>query len=114
MNTIRNHVQIVGYLARNPEVKEFGKNKKATFSLGCSENYTDKDGRRVQNTSWFNAVAWNGLATTAEKYMSKGDRITVSGKLVNRDWTDKEGKKRYVTEIVVSDILLDNSKRERE
>ncbi|HTL82521.1 MAG TPA: single-stranded DNA-binding protein [Bacteroidia bacterium] len=107
MNTIKNNVQLIGNLARNPEVKEFEKGKKvANFVLGCSESYNDKEGRRVDNTNWFNAVAWNGLATIAEKYMTKGDRVAINGKLVNENWTDKDGKKHYITKVVVSDILL--------
>lgn len=112
MTTIKNNVQLIGNLPRNPEVREFEKGKKvANFSIGCNESYTDKEGRRVENTNWFNAVAWNGLATIAEKYMSKGDRVAITGKLVNENWIDKDGKKHYSTKVVVSDILLLNNKK---
>lgn len=107
MNTIRNHVQIVGNLGRNPEIKTLNNGKKfATFLLACSEVYNDADGKKIENTQWFTAVAWEGLAGIAEKYMHKGKQVAISGKLSNRNWTDKEGKKHYVTEIVCSDILL--------
>lgn len=107
MNIIRNNVQLVGNLGRNPEVKMLENGKKvATILLACTETYNDPEGRKIENTQWFTAVAWDGLAGIAEKYMHKGKQIAISGKLQTRNWTDKEGKKHYVTEIVCNDILL--------
>jgi single-strand DNA-binding protein len=107
MNTIRNTVQIVGNLGRNPEIKTLDNGKKvAKIWLAVTETYKDADGKKIENTQWFNAVAWEALAILAEKFMHKGKQIAVSGKLQNRNWTDKEGKKHYTTEIVCNDILL--------
>ncbi len=107
MNMIRNNVQLVGNLGQNPEVKTLpGGKKVANFSIACTESRTDKEGRKTETTQWFNAVAWEGLATIAEKYMVKGKQVAISGKLVNKNWTDKEGITRYSTEIVCADILL--------
>ena len=107
MNIIRNNVQIVGNLGQNPEVKTLDGGKKvAKFSIACTESHTDKEGRKIETTQWFNAIAWEGLATIAEKYMVKGKQVAIAGKLVNKNWTDKEGIMRYGTEIIVSDILL--------
>ncbi len=107
MNMIRNNVQLVGNLGQNPEIKIItGGKKVANFSIACSESRTDAEGRKVETTQWFNAVAWDGLAGIAEKYMVKGKQVAISGKLVNKNWVDKEGVTRYSTEIVVSDILL--------
>jgi single-strand DNA-binding protein len=107
MNMIRNNVQLIGNLGQNPDVKTLNGGKKvAKFSIACTESRTDKEGRKIETTQWFNAVAWEGLATLAEKYMVKGKQVAISGKLVNKNWTDKEGIMRYGTEIIVSDILL--------
>jgi single-strand DNA-binding protein len=107
MNTLRNHVQLIGHLGRNPEVKTLENGKKiASFQIACTESYNDANGRKIENTQWFSAVAWEGLAGIAEKYMHKGKQVAISGKLNSRHWMDKEGKKHYVTEIVCSDILL--------
>ena len=104
---IRNNVQLVGNLGKNPEVKTLpGGQKVAHFSIACTESKTDKEGRKIETTQWFNATAWEGLATIAEKYMVKGNKVAIAGKLVNNNWTDKEGVMRYSTEIICSDILL--------
>lgn len=107
MNMIRNNVQLVGNLGQNPEVKTVAGGKKvANFTLACTDSYTDKEGRKTETTQWFRATAWDGLATIAEKYMAKGKQVAITGRLVNKNWVDKEGVTRYSTEIVVSDILL--------
>ncbi len=107
MNIIRNNVQIVGFLGNNPEIKTLGSGKKvASFRIACSESYTDSEGRKVENTYWFSANAWEGLANLAEKHMTKGRKVAISGKLVNRSWTGKDGKSRTSTEILVNDIML--------
>lgn len=107
MNIIRNNVQLVGHLGQNPEVKTIqGGKKVANFTIACNDSHTDKEGRKIETTQWFNAIAWEGLATIAEKYMVKGKQVAISGRLVNKNWKDKEGVMRYATEIVCSDILL--------
>ncbi len=107
MNIIRNNVQLVGNLGQNPEVKTVtGGKKVANFSIACTESRTDAEGRKIDTTQWFRVTAWDGLATIAEKYMVKGKQVAISGKLVNKNWTDKEGKQCYSTEIICSDILL--------
>jgi single-strand DNA-binding protein len=107
MNMIRNNVQLVGNLGQNPEVKTLqGGKKVANFSLACTDSFTDKEGRKTETTQWFRAVAWDGLATILEKYTEKGKQVAITGRLVNKNWVDKEGVTRYSTEIVVSDILL--------
>lgn len=107
MTTIRNNVQLVGNLGADPEIKTLDGDKKvANFSLAVTESYKDKDGNKVQTTNWFKCSAWNGLATLMEKYATKGKRIAVSGRLVNREWIAEGGAKVTQTEILVSDILL--------
>jgi len=107
MNTLKNKVQLIGNLGKNPEVKELtGGKKVAKFSLATNETYYNKAGEKVTDTQWHNIVAWGKIAEIMEKYLKQGSEVVVEGKLLNRTWTDKEGKKRYTTEVQVSDMLM--------
>ena len=111
MNNLRNKVQLIGNLGQNPEVKELNGGKKvAKFSLATNETYKNKAGEKVTDTQWHNLVAWGKTADIIEKYLKKGSEVAVEGKLLNRNYTDKEGVKRYVTEIQVSELLMLGSK----
>jgi single-strand DNA-binding protein len=113
MNNLRNSVRLIGNLGMNPEVKEIGNDKKlARFSLATSEVYKNEDGEKVSETQWHNLIAWGSQAKIAEKYLKKGNEIAIEGKLTSRNYTDKDGIKRYVTEIVVSEILMIGSKKD--
>jgi len=116
MSTLRNRVQLIGRLGKDPEVKSFESNKKlASFSLATSESYRNEKGERVEKTDWHNAVAWGKTAEIIEKYVSKGQEIALEGKLTSRSYEDKTGVKRYITEIVVSEvILLGNTVKEKQ
>ena len=107
MTSINNKVQLIGNLGKDPEVKEFDKGKKvANFSLATTESYKNDAGEKISETSWHNIVAWNGLASIAEKYLSKGKEVAVGGRLSYRNYEDKDGNKKYFTEIVLSEIHL--------
>ena len=107
MNNLRNKVQLIGNLGQNPEVKELNGGKKvAKFSLSTNETYRNKAGEKVTDTQWHNLVAWGKTADIIEKYLKKGSEVAVEGKLLNRSWTDKEGVKRYTTEVQVSELLM--------
>jgi single-strand DNA-binding protein len=82
----------------------------ARFSLATSESYKNDKGERVEETQWHNLIAWGKTAEIAGKYLSKGKEVAVEGKLVTRQYTDKDGNKRYTTEIVVNDLLLIGNK----
>jgi single-strand DNA-binding protein len=113
MNNLRNSVRLIGNLGMDPEVKEVGNNKKiAKFSLATREVYKNEDGEKVTETQWHNIVAWGNQATLAEKYLKKGNEIAIEGKLTGRSYKDKEGVKRYITEIVVHEILMIGSKKD--
>ncbi len=112
MSTLRNSVQLIGRLGNDPEINNYGENKtKARFSLATSDYYTDKNGQRVEDTQWHNVVAWGPVAQIAEKYLKKGHETAILGKLTHSDYTDKEGQKHYVTEVVASEILLLEKKK---
>ena len=107
MNHLVNKVQLIGNLGGTPEVKTFGENKKVTkFSLATSETYYNKDGERITDTHWHRIVCWNKNAETAEKYLDKGSKIALEGKLTYRTWEDQKGEKRTITEIVVNEFMM--------
>jgi single-strand DNA-binding protein len=107
MKTLRNSVQLIGNLGMDPEVKETENGKKlAKFSLATTETYRNKQGEKVSETQWHNLIIWGGLADIAQKFLKKGKQVAVEGKLTNRNYDDKEGKRRYITEIVVNDLVL--------
>jgi single-strand DNA-binding protein len=113
MNTLRNKVQLIGNLGQNPEVKELNGGKKvAKFSLATNETYRNKAGEKVTDTQWHNLVAWGKTADVIEKYLKKGSEVAIEGKILNRNYTDKEGVKRYVTEIQVNDLLMLGGKKD--
>lgn len=113
MNNLRNNVQLIGNLGSAPEIKELTNgNKMARLSLATNESYKNKKGETIKETQWHNLIAWNNQAIIAEKYLEKGKEICISGKLNNRSYEDNEGITRYITEIVVTDILMLGSKKE--
>jgi single-strand DNA-binding protein len=107
MKNLRNRVQLIGNIGKEPEVKTFDSGKtKASFSLATSESYTDTDGKKVTDTQWHQIVAWGNTANYIESYLEKGNRIAVDGKLVHRSYNDKDGATKYITEVLVNEILL--------
>ncbi len=107
MYALRNKVQLIGNLGNAPEVKTLDGGKKvARFSMATNETYRDRAGRKETETTWHNVVAWGKIAELAEKYLTRGKEIAIEGKLVNRTYSDKDGIKRYVTEIVANELLL--------
>lgn len=102
-----NKVILVGNVGRDPEVRYLDSGvAKASFSLATSETYKDKSGQKVSQTEWHNIVVWRGQAEVIEKYVKKGDRLYIEGKIKSRDYTDKEGVKKYITEIVVDNFQM--------
>jgi single-strand DNA-binding protein len=112
MKTLRNSVQLIGRLGKDPEVKSFDSGKtKASFSIATSETYKNQKGEKVQDTQWHNLVIWGKLADVAGKYLKKGAEIAVEGKLVHRAYDTAKGEKRYITEITVNDFVMLGSKQ---
>ncbi|WP_456378738.1 single-stranded DNA-binding protein [Lutibacter sp.] len=111
MSTLRNKVQLIGNLGNNPEIITLDSGKKlAKFSLATNETYKNAQGEKVTDTQWHNLVAWNKTAELAEKYLEKGKEIAIEGKLTSRSYEAKDGTKKYITEIVVNELLLIGSK----
>jgi len=107
MNNLRNSVRLIGNLGAAPEVKNLEKgNKVAKIALATNDSYTNAKGEKVTETQWHNLVAWGKTAEIAEKYLSKGSEVAIEGKLTSHSYTDKQGVKKYVTEVVVNEILM--------
>jgi single-strand DNA-binding protein len=99
---------LIGNVGKDPEVRHLDSGiATTTITLATSETYTDKNsGQRVTNTEWHNVVLWRQLAELAEKYIRKGSQIFVEGKIRTRSWDDRDGQKRYTTEIVADNVRL--------
>ncbi len=107
MNTLRNKVQLIGNLGNNPEIITLESGKKlAKFALATNETYKNAQGEKVTETQWHHVVAWNKTAEIIEKYLEKGKEVALEGKLTTRSYDDKDGNKRYVTEIVCNELLM--------
>jgi len=114
MYALKNKVQLIGNLGNNPEIRttEGGK-KMARFNIATNETYRSSKGEKVTETQWHNLIAWGKVAEIAEQFLCKGSEVAIEGKLVNRNFTDKEGNKRFVTEVVVNEILMLGDKRQK-
>ena len=110
---LKNQVTLIGHLGRDPEFTKFDSGKmKTQFSLATSETYRNQNGDRVESTEWHRCVAWGKLAETMSMYLRKGKEVALSGKLTHRSYTDKNGEKRYITEVVVSEFAFLGKKEE--
>ncbi|HJW17549.1 MAG TPA: single-stranded DNA-binding protein [Flavisolibacter sp.] len=107
MYALKNKVQLIGNLGSNPEIKTLeGGKKMARFSVATNEIYRNTKGEKVTETQWHNLVAWGKLAEIAEKFLTKGSEVAIEGKLMNRTYNDKEGVKKYITEVLVNELLM--------
>lgn len=107
MYALKNKVQLIGNLGQNPEIKTLDGGKKlARFNIATNESYRNASGEKIIETQWHNLVAFGKLAEIVEKYMIKGSEVAVEGKLTYRTYNDKEGNKRYFTEIQINELLM--------
>jgi single-strand DNA-binding protein len=107
MNSLKNRVILIGNLGQNPEIRTTESGKKVThFTLATDDGYKNGDGQKINETTWHNIVAWNGLADLAGKYLAKGRKVAVEGRIVYRSFEDKNGVTKNVTEIVLNDMVF--------
>ncbi|MCV2485504.1 single-stranded DNA-binding protein [Flavobacterium sp. B11] len=107
MSAIRNKVQLIGNVGNDPEIKTLESGRKlAHLTIATNEIYRNDKGEKVEQTEWHRITAWGKTAEIIEKYVVKGKEIAVEGKLTHRSYDDKNGEKRYITEVVVNEILL--------
>ena len=103
-----NKVILIGNLGKDPDVRHLENGASvANFPIATSENYKDrKTGEKVSQTEWHNIVVWRGLADIAERFLKKGDKIYIEGKLRTRSWQDQEGNNRYTTEVIADNLTM--------
>lgn len=113
MKNLSNNVQLIGNLGNTPEMKAFDSGKKMiSFSLATTDYYVNQQGEKVNDTQWHKIVAWGKSVEFINNYVDKGNRVAISGKLVHRSYTDKDNQTRYITEVVLNEILLLTPKAE--
>jgi len=107
MKSLRNSVQLIGKLGMDPEVKQIANgNKMARFSLATTETYKNQKGEKVTETQWHNVIIWGWLAEVAEKYLKKGKQVAVEGRLETNTYDDKDGNRKFFTQINVNDLVM--------
>ncbi len=107
MSALRNKVQLIGNVGNDPEIKSFDGGKKvANFTIATNESYKNEKGEKVEQTEWHKVSAWGKTAEIIEKFVTKGKEVAIEGKLTHRSYEDKNGEKRYTTEVVANEILL--------
>lgn len=112
MNALKNRVQLIGNLGNTPEIITLDSGKKlAKFAIATNETYKNAQGEKITDTQWHNIVAWNKTAEIIEKYLEKGKEVMIEGRLTSRSFEDKEGNKRYITEVVCNELLILGSKQ---
>jgi len=112
MSTLRNKVQLIGNLGTQPEIINLESGKMlAKFTMATNEHYKNAKGEKVTDTQWHNIVAWGKTAQIIEQYLNKGQKVAIEGKLTTKTWEDKEGNKRYMTEVVCNELLMMGDKK---
>ncbi len=111
MSTLRNKVQLIGHVGNTPEILNLESGKKlAKFAIATNESYKNSKGEKITDTQWHNIVAWGKTAELIENYVPKGKEVGIEGKLTSRSYEDKDGIKRYITEVICNELLLMGSK----
>ena len=104
---MKNKVQLIGRVGQDPEVKTVEGGKKiATITIATNDAYYKENGDKVEQTEWHRVTAWGKVAEIIEKFVTKGREIGIEGKLTHRSYDDKNGEKRYITEIIANEVLL--------
>ena len=107
MKTLRNRVQLIGNLGNDPEIINTENGKKiAKFSIATNEVFKNSDGEKETNTEWHRVVCFGKTAEIVESYLAKGKEVAIDGKLTHNSWEDKEGNKRFNTEVICNELLM--------
>jgi single-strand DNA-binding protein len=104
---MKNSVQLIGNVGNDPEIQTLENGNKLVYlNIATNDRFTDEKGERVEQTEWHRVIAWGKIAEIIEKYVAKGKEIGVEGKLTHRSYEDKNGEKKFITEVMVNEILL--------
>ena len=107
MSSLRNKVQLVGNVGNDSEIREFeGGKKLVNLVIATNDRFTNDKGEKVEQTEWHRLVAWGKTAEIIERYVVKGKEVAIEGKLTHRSYDDKNGEKRFITEVVITELLL--------
>ena len=107
MNNLRNRVQLIGHVGNDPEIKTFeGGRKLATITLATNDHYKNAKGEKVEQTEWHRLTAWGTTADIIEQFVKKGKEIAIDGKLTHRTYDDKNGDKKFITEVTINEVVL--------
>jgi single-strand DNA-binding protein len=106
-SSLRNRVTLIGNLGQDPQIKTLDDGRKvAHFTLATNDGFKNADGQKIEEATWHNIVAWNGIAETASKFLKKGREVALEGRIVYRTYEDKKGVVKNITEIVLNDFLF--------
>jgi single-strand DNA-binding protein len=105
---MKNRVQLIGHVGQEPEIKTLESGRVANFTIATNENYTNAKGEKVEQTEWHRVSAWGKTVDIIEKFITKGTHVALEGKLTHRSYDDKDGNKRYITEVVANELVLLN------
>jgi len=103
---MKNRVQLIGHVGQKPEIKNLESGRVANFTIATNENYTNAKGEKVEQTEWHRVSAWGKTVDIIEKFLTKGTHVALEGKLTHRSYDDKDGNKRYITEVVANELVL--------
>ena len=103
---MKNRVQLIGHVGQEPEIKLVNGKKVASLTIATNDFYYNDKKEKIEQTEWHRVSAWGKIAEIIEKYVNKGKEVAVEGKLTHKSYEDKDGNKRYVTEIYVNELML--------
>ena len=105
---MKNKVQLIGHVGQDPEIKQLENGRVANFTIATNESYTNAKGEKVEQTEWHRVSAWGKTVDIIEQLLKKGSHVAIEGKLTHRSYDDKDGNKRYITEVVANELVLLN------
>ena len=105
-----NRIILLGHVGDDPTTNTVNESKVSKFSLATTEKWKDREGNPKEETTWFNIVFWGGVAGVVESYVKKGSKLYIEGKVKNRSYDDKDGNKRYISEVIGSNLQMLDSK----
>ena len=105
---MKNKVQLIGHVGQDPEIKQLENGRVANFTIATNDSYTNAKGEKVEQTEWHRVSAWGKTVDIIEQLLKKGSHVAIEGKLTHRIYDDKDGNKRYITEVVANELVLLN------
>ena len=105
---MKNSVQLIGHVGQDPEIKQLENGRVANFTIATNDSYTNAKGEKVEQTEWHRVSAWGKTVEIIEQLLKKGSHVAIEGKLTHRSYDDKDGNKRYITEVVANELVLLN------